>query len=75
MTRVLLSRMAEQDVEEIGRYTQREWGKAQRRSYIAGIAARCALLSRTPHMGAIRDNVRPGASAAFAPDGTSFSID
>lgn len=60
MARYRLTRAARQDLAEIGRYTERRWGGAQRRAYLAQLDARMDLLVDHPQMGMARDDVRPG---------------
>ena len=60
MARYRLTRAARQDVAEIGRYTQRRWGVAQRRAYLRRLNARTEFLVDHRETGALRDDVRPG---------------
>lgn len=55
-----LRQAAARDLLELGRYTQRRWGAAQRRKYIAGLKARLELLADRPALGARRDDVATG---------------
>jgi toxin ParE1/3/4 len=55
-----LTRAAREDLAEIGRYTERRWGPAQRRDYLAQLDARMESLVDHPQMGMARDDVRPG---------------
>jgi toxin ParE1/3/4 len=58
--RYRLTRTARQDLAEIGRYTERRWGVAQRRAYLAQLDARMDLLVDHPQVGVAREDVRPG---------------
>lgn len=60
MARYWLSREARQDLAEIGRYTQRRWGVAQRRDYLRRLDARMDFLVDHRQTGVARDDVRPG---------------
>jgi len=60
MARYRLTRAAREDLAEIGRYTERRWGVAQRRAYLAQLDARMELLVDHPQMGTARDDVRRG---------------
>jgi toxin ParE1/3/4 len=60
MARYRLTRAARQDLAEIGRYTQRHWGVAQRRVYLRRLDQRMEFLVDHRHTGTPRDDVRPG---------------
>jgi toxin ParE1/3/4 len=55
-----LSRDAEQDIAEIGRYTQRTWGLRQRRIYLRNLARRMKMLASRPQIGVARDELEVG---------------
>lgn len=42
---------AQQDLLNIGRYTERTWGKAQRNRYLKNIEARFKWLAKNPQFG------------------------
>ncbi len=54
-----VSRKAQQDIREIGRYTQRHWGRAQRRSYLSGLEECFERLAETPTLAAERREYVP----------------
>lgn len=56
----LLTRLAEQDLLDIGRHTQREWGRAKRSAYLRRLHERMEALARHPKLGVARDDVREG---------------
>jgi toxin ParE1/3/4 len=60
MVRYRLTGAARQDLAEIGRYTQRRWGVAQRRTYLRRLDARMDFLIDHRQNGIARDDVRPG---------------
>lgn len=53
-------REAARDLLEIGRYTQRRWGAAQRRKYLGELDERMRFLAANPQAGAPRDDIREG---------------
>ncbi len=53
------SNAAKDDIRNIGRYTQNEWGVAQRRRYLDGLNERFAALSASPKMAAERGEFDP----------------
>jgi toxin ParE1/3/4 len=55
-----LSVKARADLIEIGRYTQRTWGREQRNRYLAGLDEAFHLLSRDSHRGRSCDDIRQG---------------
>lgn len=55
-----LTRLAERDLLEIGRYTQREWGREQRTAYLRRLHQRMRALAENPRLGLARDDVREG---------------
>ncbi len=58
MTRYRLSRKAAEDILEIGRFTQRRWGVARRRAYLADLEASLVLLAGNPYLGVDRSDAR-----------------
>lgn len=46
-----VSRAAQTDIVEIGRYTQREWGIPQRRKYLDGMDQHMQMLANHPLLG------------------------
>ncbi len=59
MPEVRVSEAAQADILEIGRYTEREWGVAQRRRYLDGMARQFALLAASPRLAAERPEFNP----------------
>jgi plasmid stabilization system protein ParE len=57
---IIISRSARADLEAIARYSEREWGAARAKSYLATFSERFALLIRRPRLGAPRDDVSAG---------------
>ena len=68
-----LSKAAQADVQNIAHYTQKEWGRAQRRRYLDGIQEKFEALSLNPTMTAERFDFNPpehecsGASVSLIP--------
>jgi toxin ParE1/3/4 len=60
MARYRLTRAANEDLADIGRYTQRRWGVVQRRAYLRRLDARMDFLVDHRQIGISRDEVRPG---------------
>lgn len=48
---------ARDDLKNIGRYTQKTWGKAQRDKYLLDMDQRFDWLSKRPEVGRIRDDI------------------
>lgn len=63
MARYHVTRAAARDLAAIGRYTQRQWGTAQRRAYLERLHARMEFLVDHPHAGSPREDIRPGYRA------------
>lgn len=59
MARYRVSNAARADLEDIGRYTQKTWGKAQRIDYLNGLETRFDALSKTPTLNAERKDFKP----------------
>ncbi|MEE9255980.1 MAG: type II toxin-antitoxin system RelE/ParE family toxin [bacterium] len=55
-----IHREAARDLLDIGRYTQRRWGVAQRRRYLGDLEERMRFLAENPHSGAPRGDIREG---------------
>ena len=60
MTGYWLRAAALEDIEEIARYTQREWGARQREKYLKALFSRFGELARNPMVGLARDDIAPG---------------
>ena len=56
-----VSKAAQADIREIGRYTQQQWGKDQRRVYLGELNDRLQLLANTPMLAAERQTLDPPA--------------
>lgn len=48
------------DMRAIGRYTQKQWGSAQRRTYLTQLVERYIDLAEHPHSGKACDYIRAG---------------
>jgi toxin ParE1/3/4 len=46
--RYRVSQRAREDLRQIGLYTQREWGKVQRRKYLSGLDSKFYFLTNSP---------------------------
>lgn len=55
-----LSSQAQADLRDIGRYTQRTWGREQRNRYLAQLDDAFHLLAREPDSGQACEAIRPG---------------
>lgn len=55
-----LTRRARQDLKSIAIYTQKKWGKAQRRTYLKQIDDAFHLLAETPELGVACDYIKQG---------------
>ncbi len=60
MSGFTLSNKAASDVKEIGRYTQKEWGREQRNRYLAILDACFRSLAANPLMGKDCGEIRNG---------------
>jgi toxin ParE1/3/4 len=58
--KVRVTPRARDDLKNIGRYTECNWGKAQRNHYLKNIEARFQWLVRNPLSGKHRTNIRDG---------------
>ncbi len=55
-----VTRRAEEDLRNIGRYTLKTWGKAQRDKYLLEIDRRFGWLADNPRMGQHRPDIEDG---------------
>jgi len=55
-----LTLRALEDIKNIGRYTEQQWGKAQRNRYLRDLQQRLAWLADSPSLGKPRPDVAPG---------------
>ncbi len=55
-----LSKDALNDLRRVGRYTQKEYGVEQRKKYLARLDSRFVQLSKNPHLGRERPEIKPG---------------
>jgi toxin ParE1/3/4 len=53
------TRRADEDLQEIYRYTRRTWGRAQAERYIRGLEQRFTALADNPLTGIAREDLRP----------------
>ena len=54
---------AQDDLKNIGRYTERQWGKRQRNTYLKALEKRFGWLAENPQLGKHRTDVAEGYSA------------
>ena len=54
-----VSKQAKNDLRQIGLYTQKEWGRAQRHKYLAGLDKKFSLLAENPLITAERQEFTP----------------
>ncbi len=54
-----VSKEAQNDIRNIGRYTQKEWGAAQRRLYLSGLDQKFGQLAANPKFAAERPEFEP----------------
>lgn len=64
--RLRVSGPAKRDLSDIGAYTLREWGAAQKKKYLGQIRARFAALRESPGVGAARDEIAGGLRSCRA---------
>ncbi len=57
---VRITPRARDDLKNIGRYTERTWGKAQRNRYLKSIEARFQWLAESPLLGKHRTDIFEG---------------
>lgn len=55
-----LSEEALSDLRRVGRYTQKEYGVKRRKKYLAQLDKRFIQLSKSPHLGRERPEIKPG---------------
>lgn len=60
MPDIVIAPLAQEDMIEIGRYTQRRWGTAQRTSYLTAMASVFARLASGAIRGRARTDLREG---------------
>lgn len=60
MSRFSLTKQAIEDLREIGRYTQKRWGREQRRHYLALLDRCFHTLAENPNQGQRCDEIRSG---------------
>lgn len=58
--RLRISGPAKRDLADIGAYTLREWGAAQKKNYLGQIRERFAALRQAPGLGAPREDIADG---------------
>ena len=51
---------AQDDLKNIGRYTEQQWGRRQRNSYLKALAKRFGWLAENPQLGKHRPDVAEG---------------
>ena len=59
MAEYRVSKAAQKDIREIGLYTQREWGAAQRRTYLSGMERQFENIAQSPFLAAERKEFTP----------------
>lgn len=60
MSSFQLSQLAEQDLKEIGRYTEKTWGRKQRNVYLSDLDRCFYRLADSPDLGKACDEIRVG---------------
>lgn len=60
MAKFIVSKRAFDDLLQIGRYTQKEWGKSQRNAYLKQLDKSFQALATTPLIGASCEEIRQG---------------
>ena len=60
MAKYRITRRAEDDLKNIGRYTQKHWGKAQRNVYLKNLDNRFDWLAENPNYGMHRTDIAEG---------------
>ena len=58
--RLVVAHLARRDLQAIARYSEKEWGSAQRAQYMAAIREKFSLLLGRPAIGAPRNDIAPG---------------
>ena len=59
MANVRVSEAAFEDIRKIGRYTQQQWGREQRRIYLSGLEQKFAFLAENPETSPERLDFEP----------------
>jgi len=57
MKKISITPQARADLRDIGRYTDKKWGRQQRFTYIRQLTDRFAYLAENPHRGRKRDEL------------------
>ena len=57
MARFVLTHWASNDLKDIGRYSEKNWGKKQRNQYLRDLAKRFSWLAEHPKLGKHRTDV------------------
>jgi len=57
MKKATISPKARADLRDIGRYTDKQWGREQRFNYIKRLQERFSYLADKPHMGRKREEI------------------
>ncbi len=60
MSRFRITPRARDDLNNIGRYTERQWGKAQRNAYLKDLEKRFRGLAENPRLGKHRSDIAEG---------------
>jgi toxin ParE1/3/4 len=60
MPRFRVTPRARDDLKKIGRYTERQWGKHQRSTYLKALEKRFSWLAENPKLGKHRSDVAEG---------------
>ncbi|MFN2289540.1 MAG: type II toxin-antitoxin system RelE/ParE family toxin [Chromatocurvus sp.] len=60
MSRFRLTPRARDDLKNIGRYTERQWGRRQRNTYLRALEKRFGWLAENPQLGKHRIDVAEG---------------
>ncbi|MGH6881093.1 type II toxin-antitoxin system RelE/ParE family toxin [Hypericibacter sp.] len=66
MPALVLARAAQNDLEDIARYTEAQWGAEQKQRYMSALADRFIQLTNTPEMGLARDDIKTGYRSLLA---------
>lgn len=57
--RLILAPRARRDLDDIAAYTEREWGRARRNTYLSNLIETLDHLRISPDLGQNRDDIRP----------------
>jgi toxin ParE1/3/4 len=60
MSKFRLTPSARDDLKNIGRYTERQWGKTQRNTYLRDLEKRFGWLAENPQLGKHRSDITEG---------------